>query len=463
MDKFRGCLIAMAISALVMNVSSSFKASKKAFFNRAVFAGAFAASVAVVYRDRDTFRDIWEKFSALSEYYKFILTILVVSSCYFGGFFHLAGLGGGSEGATPASSDNNVEFDVPSEISNLTDDKDLFIYSFEKFTNEIIDDLPTVYELNEEAVEWVRFMIKYTVDGGKMNRGLAVMEVQKILANGRALSNKERLQSAALGWCVEFLQAFFLVADDLMDDSKTRRGQPCWFRRNDVKLIAINDSFILESLVYKILKRYFGSEPYYMELVDLFLETTRQTEFGQLLDLTSQKLGQPIDLHRFTMERYSSIVKYKTAFYSFYLPVALGMIVAGVKDPVVFSKAKEILCHMGEYFQVQDDYLDCYGTYEQIGKHGTDIEECKCGWLVVQALNICNSKQRKILEENYGRDNPKSVAAVKALYRDLRLEELFREYEEESYNSIQKSLAACKDLPAGVFEFLLKRIYKRSK
>jgi farnesyl diphosphate synthase len=57
--------------------------------------------------------------------------------------------------------------------------------------------------------------------------------------------------------------------------------------------------------------------------------------FIYIIDLTSQPLGGPIDLDRFTMERYSSIVKYKTAFYTFYLPVASAMICSGVTDKKV--------------------------------------------------------------------------------------------------------------------------------
>jgi len=170
-----------------------------------------------------------------------------------------------------------------------------------------------------------------------------------------------------LGWCVEVLQAFFLVADDIMDASETRRGQPCWYRLDDVNMIAVNDSLILESFVYKILKKYFSGEPYYFQLVDIFLEVTRQTEYGQLLDLTSQPLNGSIDFSRFTMERYVSIVKYKTSFYSFYLPVACGMILAGITDPLLYDQAREILLVMGEYFQIQDDYLDCFGAPEVIG------------------------------------------------------------------------------------------------
>ena len=272
-----------------------------------------------------------------------------------------------------------------------------------------------------------------------------------------------RIQSAALGWALEFLQGFFLVADDVMDGSVTRRGAPCWYKRPEVNLIAINDSFILESCVFKLLKRYFGEETYYMQLVDIFLEVTRQTEFGQLLDLTSQPQGGSVDLDRFTLKRYCAIEKYKTAFYSFYLPVAVGMIVSGIEDRKLYDTAREILCTMGEYFQVQDDYLDCYGTPEVIGKVGTDIQDNKCSWLVVQALQRVTPSERKILQENYGKHDEKCIQKIKKLYAKLNLTKIFEEYEEESYQKIRKMMNEADGLPINVFEFLLKKIYKRAK
>jgi farnesyl diphosphate synthase len=45
--------------------------------------------------------------------------------------------------------------------------------------------------------------------------------------------------------------------------------------------------------------------------------------------------------------RYKCIVKYKTAFYSFYLPVAMGMHMAGISDEAKFENALEILLEMG--------------------------------------------------------------------------------------------------------------------
>ena len=111
----------------------------------------------------------------------------------------------------------------------------------------------------------------------------------------------------------------------------------------------------------------------------------------------------------------------------------------------------------------QDDYLDCYGSPEVIGKIGTDIQDNKCSWLVVQALDRATPKQRKVLEDHYGKHDEASVKKVKQLFAEMDLEALFLKYEEESYARIQALLSAAQDLPTEVFEFLLRKIYKRSK
>ena len=142
----------------------------------------------------------------------------------------------------------------------------------------------------------------------------------------------------------------------------------------------------------------------------------------------------------------------------------MGMLLSGIDDERAFDLAKRVCMIMGEYFQVQDDYLDCFGDPEVIGKVGTDIQDNKCSWLVVQALDRCTPTQRAVLEKNYGEDDAKKVERVKQLYRQLELPELFAKYEEESYDEIQRELDSVTPPELReVFDLLLKKIYKRSK
>lgn len=110
---------------------------------------------------------------------------------------------------------------------------------------------------------------------------------------------------------------------------------------------------------------------------------------------------------------------------------------------------------------LQDDYLDCYGDEKTIGKIGTDIQDNKCSWLVVQALQRCTPAQRALLEANYGRNDPKCVAAVKALYLELKLPEVFARYEDDAYKQLQAAIARSTAVPAAVFQMFLSKIFKR--
>ncbi|KAF7723334.1 Farnesyl pyrophosphate synthetase [Apophysomyces ossiformis] len=338
-----------------------------------------------------------------------------------------------------------------------------FLEIFPTLRDEVLDELRK-YNMPEDAYEWTKQSLDYNVPGGKLNRGLSVVDTVRIL-KGDAVTEDDIFKAQVLGWLVEFLQAFFLVSDDIMDASITRRGQPCWYKKDGVGLVAINDAFILEACIYLFLKKYFRQTDYYIDLVELFQEVTFQTELGQLCDLITAPEDH-VDLSKFSVEKHRFIVIFKTAYYSFYLPVALAMHMAGVKNEEAFKKAKDILIPLGEYFQVQDDYLDCYGAPEVIGKIGTDIMDNKCSWLINQALAKANPEQRKVLDENYGKKDAAAEAKVKALYVELDIETLYKEFEEASYqkisgliNDLDESVGVKKE----VFTEFMNKIYKRTK
>jgi farnesyl diphosphate synthase len=371
---------------------------------------------------------------------------------------------GGDVFSSSSSSSSMIPYPLDA-IQAATTDKDKFLSLYPLIKEQMLTHLSCVDDMPQEATQWCADMMDYNVPGGKLNRGTMVPTVLAAMQQ-QPLTPLQYARAGVLGWAIEFLQAFFLVADDVMDDSPTRRGQPCWYKLPNVRMIAINDSFLLESFVFAILKLHFGRESYYGDLVALMLDVVQKTEIGQLLDLTSQPMDttqQPIDLDRFTLQRYRLIVKYKTAFYSFYLPVAMGMILSGIRDKKAYDLANKICMLMGEYFQVQDDFLDCYGDPQVIGKVGTDIQDNKCSWLVVQALKRATPQQKKLLKDNYGKWDDKCVARVKDLYKELQLEKLFRDYEEQSYLEIQRDLEQVTLVPRAVFDLFLQKIYKRSK
>jgi farnesyl diphosphate synthase len=346
-----------------------------------------------------------------------------------------------------------------------------FLLQFEKLRDYIFGTLMPKYKgLPAGFVEYMRTMTEYTVPGGKLNRGLTVVHSLAAL-KGDALTPEETQRAASVGWCIEWLQAFFLVADDIMDDSPMRRGKPAWFKTDGVGLIAINDSFLLKSHISHILRFACGDDAaLYGRLQDAFVEVTWRTELGQGLDLTSFEDGSAAkgDFGNYTEERYMAIVEYKTAYYTFWLPVVSAMLLAGITEEAEMDAARRVCVEMGRFFQVQDDFLDCFGDPAVIGKVGTDIEEGKCSWLCMRALESATEEQKAVLAANMGRRAPEHVAAVKALYREMSLPERFAELEDATDKRMAELIAECERITAGkvpalLFERLWAKTHKRTK
>eukprot|EP00955_Chlamydomonas_euryale_P073785 361840-Chlamydomonas_euryale.AAC.10 len=177
--------------------------------------------------------------------------------------------------------------------------------------------------------------------------------------------------------------------------------------------------------------------------------------------------------HRYTLDNYSLIVRFKTAYYSFYMPVACGMLLAGVPQ---FRHCRWSSCLASAAYDVnvlggaggwgggvQDDFLDAYGDPAVTGKLGSDIEDNKCSWLICVALLHASVSQRDAIRTNYGRKDAEAVAAVKRVYSELELGRRFREYEEQTYQRLCSAIESQVLLPKEVFMSLLRKIYKRVK
>ena len=132
-----------------------------------------------------------------------------------------------------------------------------------------------------------------------------------------------------------------------------------------------------------------------------------------------------------------------------------------------YAIASSILLPLGEYFQIQDDYLDYSGTPAQIGKIGTDIVDNKCSWVINIALDLATPAQRSILDENYGRKDAEKEAKVKAVFAEIGIGNVYEEYEKRVVKELRQKIGEIVEVEGGlkreVFENFLAKIYKRSK
>ncbi|XP_072942991.1 uncharacterized protein [Epargyreus clarus] len=295
---------------------------------------------------------------------------------------------------------------------------------------------PQFTDIPEFAIE-IKQILDYNLGDGKCTRGVTTILTYKYLEKPENITEESLELCRILGWCVELFQAYWLILDDIMDKSETRRGRACWYKLPGVGMKAVNDSALMCGIMLKLLKTNFEHLPLYSKIIDIFNDTIIYTGAGQHWDYIMLYQKEK-DYIQFTSKFYEVIVKYKTSYYSHVLPVYAGMMLANIGDTESLRKVEKISYKIGSLYQMQNDFMDTFALESETGKLGTDIQEGKCTWLAVTALQKCNEAQRKTFTRYYGSPDPEHVEEIKRLYDELNLPEIYKQEQRIRYDEITR-------------------------
>lgn len=118
---------------------------------------------------------------------------------------------------------------------DLNEFDDVYEQARLKAIADIYNEHQQTQSLNE-AKEWLQNVIDYNVGTGKRNRArICWLAYRQLCPSSESITQDKNLQIGILGYCLELMQSYFLIFDDIMDDSITRRGQICWYRKVNTK------------------------------------------------------------------------------------------------------------------------------------------------------------------------------------------------------------------------------------
>lgn len=211
---------------------------------------------------------------------------------------------------------------------------------------------------------------------GKMMRPILVMLISRLFGD----VSRRTLHAAV---SLELLHTASLVHDDVVDESRERRGQPSVNALfNNKVAVLVGDYLLATSLVHAELT---GSH----QIVSIVSQLGQELSEGELLQLSN------ISNKSFSEAVYFDVIRKKTA------ALFSACTKAGAYSVVDDDEKAEMARLFGEYvgicFQIRDDIFDYYESAE-IGKPtGNDMLEGKLTLPILYALNTTGDAQAQAL------------------------------------------------------------------
>ncbi|USQ77944.1 polyprenyl synthetase family protein [Ornithinimicrobium cryptoxanthini] len=210
-----------------------------------------------------------------------------------------------------------------------------------------------------------------------------------------ALGGTDHEVAARVGDAVELLHTAFVIHDDVIDGDGVRRGRPnitgTFTDRATASGAAAGPArhygeaagilagdLALAGAVREI--ALCGARPTVVaRLLDLLEEVLHRSAAGELADV---RVSLSADA---SMVEALDIAEWKTAAYSFQLPMQAAAILAGADDEVVHALTQAGRA-LGIAFQLRDDLDGVFAPVEETGKDPLcDLREGKCTALIVAA------------------------------------------------------------------------------
>jgi geranylgeranyl pyrophosphate synthase len=251
-------------------------------------------------------------------------------------------------------------------------------------------------------------MKKFILRGGKRLRPTLMM------MGYEAAGGKDFELALDASVALELFHNFVLIHDDVMDGDLRRYGglnitgiynkrfsrllKP-ELSRHTAESIAILDGELNEVFTFEVLTGLKADPSIIFEFMRHFQKTLFETGAGQQLDVMSGIRGN------LNLSKIEKVNYYKTARYTIYSPLKMGVIMANTNRNLIDDFAK-FGSDLGKAFQLADDLLGMFGSTKQTGKPvGSDIREGKQTLLMFYAKKLCSPGQWRTIESRFGREN----------------------------------------------------------
>jgi geranylgeranyl diphosphate synthase type I len=263
----------------------------------------------------------------------------------------------------------------------------------------LIQNIDKLYSLSKVSPLLLKSIKEFVLRKGKRIRPIL------FVIGYLGFSKKEPKNLYASALSIELLHDFFLIHDDIIDKSDTRRGKPSMHKMLDnylashknIKFNGQDLSIVVGDIINAMALSSFLSikeDPQRKEkALKKLIQATIFTGCGEFIELL---LGLK-SIEKLTKRDIYKIYDYKTSYYTFACPLSIGAILAGTSQNQI-DKLFQYGIYLGRAFQIKDDILGLFGDEAKIGKSTlSDLQEAKKTLLIWYAYNKSTMKNRALI------------------------------------------------------------------